>query len=212
MELREKIIERASELMMQFGIRTVTMDDISRDLGISKKTIYQYFKDKKELVNRITSQHLQVEEERFASTVKESQNSVHELMLVSQCLRESMKDMKMSMLNELHKFYPDAWIKYEDFKQGVLRDSIVRVIERGQEEGYFRKEVDPFLIATMRIEQVQSFIMMNLFPKEKYTLYKVQLQLFDHFIHGLFTEDGHKLFKEYTTTIPMQNEAFNQKD
>lgn len=209
MELREKIIGRASELMMQFGIRTVTMDDISRDLGISKKTIYQYFKDKKELVNRITSQHLQEEEERFVGTVTESENSVHELILVSQCLRESMKDMKMSMLNELQKFYPDAWLKYEDFKHGVLRDSIVRVVERGQKEGYFRKEVDPFLIATMRIEQVQSFIMMNLFPKEKYTLYQVQLQLFDHFIHGLFTEEGYKLFNQYTTTNPKQNEAYN---
>ncbi len=210
MEIREKIIERASELMMQFGIRTVTMDDISRDLGISKKTIYQYFKDKKELVNRITSLHLQLEEERFVSTVTQSENSVHELILVSQCLRESMKDMKMSLMNELQKFYPDAWIKYEDFKQGVLRDSIIRVIERGQKEGYFRKEVDPFLIATMRIEQVQSFIMMNLYPKEKYTLYNVQLQLFDHFIHGLFTIEGHKLFNQYTITNPKQNEAFNQ--
>ena len=86
MEVGEKIIKRASELMMQFGIRTVTMDDISRDLGISKKTIYQYFKDKKELVNRITSLHLQIEEEHFVSTVNQSENSVHELMLVSQCL------------------------------------------------------------------------------------------------------------------------------
>ena len=210
MEIREKIIVRASELMMQFGIRTVTMDDISRDLGISKKTIYQYFKDKKELVNRITSLHLQEEEERFVSTVTQSENSVHELMLVSQCLRESMKDMKMSLMNELQKFYPDAWLKYEDFKQGILRDSIIRVIERGQKEGYFRKNVDPFLIATMRIEQVQSFIMMNLYPKDKYTLYDVQLQLFDHFIHGLFTIEGHKLFNQYTITNPKQNEAFNQ--
>ena len=210
MEVREKIIERAGELMMQFGIRTVTMDDISRDLGISKKTIYQYFKDKKELVNRITSLHLQLEEERFVSTVNQSENSIHELILISQCLRESMKDMKMSLMNELQKYYPEAWLKYEDFKQGILRDSIVHVIERGQKEGYFRKEVDPFLIAIMRIEQVQSFIMMNLFPKEKYTLYNVQLQLFDHFIHGLFTIEGHKLFNKYTTTNPKQNEAFNQ--
>jgi len=210
MEVGEKIIKRASELMMQFGIRTVTMDDISRDLGISKKTIYQYFKDKKELVNRITSLHLQIEEEHFVSTVNQSENSVHELMLVSQCLRESMKDMKLGLMNELQKFYPVAWLKYEDFKQGVMRDSIIRVIERGKAEGYFRKEVDPFLIATMRIEQVQSFIMMNLYPKEKYTLYNVQMQLFDHFIHGLFTIEGHKLFNQYTTTNPKQNEAFNQ--
>lgn len=195
--------------MLQFGIRTVTMDDISRDLGISKKTIYQYFKDKRELVNTITRLHLDMERERFEGTATESDNSVHELILVSSCLRESVKDMKMSLMNELQKFYPEAWLMYEDFKKDVMMDSIIRVIKRGQDEGLFRKEVDPYLIAVMRIEQVQSFIMRNLFPKEKYTLYDVQMQLFDHFIHGLFTIEGHQLFNEYTTTNIKQNEALD---
>ena len=209
MEMKEKIAVRASELMMQFGIRTVTMDDISKDLGISKKTIYQYFKDKKELVNTITNIHLNMEKERFNTTVVESENSVQELILISHCLRESMQDMKMSMMNELNKFYPEAWLMYEDFKKNVMMESITTVIKRGQKEGFFRTEVDPYLIAVMRIEQVQTFIMNNLFPKDKYTLYDVQMQLFDHFIHGLFTIEGHQLFNQYTTSKVKQNETLN---
>lgn len=209
MEMKEKIAGRASELMMQFGIRTVTMDDISKDLGISKKTIYQYFKDKKELINTITNIHLNMEKERFSSTAIESENSVQELIMVSHCLRESMQDMKMSMMNELHKFYPEAWLMYEDFKKNVMMESITAVIKRGQTEGFFRTEVDPYLIAVMRIEQVQSFIMNNLFPKDQYTLYDVQMQLFDHFIHGLFTIEGHELFNQYTTSKVKQNETLN---
>jgi len=209
MEMKEKIAERASELMLQFGIRTVTMDDISRDLGISKKTIYQYFKDKKELVNTITSIHLNLEKERFEGTAITSENSVHELIMVSQCLRESMKDMKMSLMNELQKFYPEAWQMYEDFKTEVMLESITTVIKRGQKEGLFRAEVDPYLIAVMRIEQVQTFIMRNLFPREKYSLYDAQMQLFDHFIHGLFTIEGHQLFNDYTTSKIKTNETLN---
>jgi len=209
MEMKEKIAVRASELMMQFGIRTVTMDDISKDLGISKKTIYQYFKDKKELVNTITSIHLNLEKGRFEGTAQDSENSVHELIMVSQCLRESMKDMKMSLMNELQKFYPESWQMYEDFKKGVMLETITGVILRGQKEGLFRSEVDPHLIAVMRIEQVQSFIMRNLFPKENYSLYEVQMQLFDHFIHGLFTIEGHQLFNQYTTSKVKQNETLN---
>lgn len=209
MEMKEKIAVRASELMLEFGIRTVTMDDISRDLGISKKTIYQYFKDKKELVNTITSLHLNLEKTRFEGTAAESENGVHELILVSQCLRESMKDMKMSMMNELQKFYPEAWQMYEDFKKGVMLEAITAVIIRGQKEGLFRAEVDPDLVAVMRIEQVQTFIMRNLFPREKYSLYDVQMQLFDHFIHGLFTIEGHQLFNEYTTSKIKNNETLN---
>lgn len=210
MEVRDKIVEKASELMLQYGIRTVTMDDISKDLGISKKTIYQYFKDKKDLVNTITELHLDIEKTRFESTACDGVDSVQELILISQCLRASMQDMKMNILNELQKFYPEAWKMYEDFKKNTMMCSITRVIMKGQEEGYFRSELDPELMAIVRMEQVQSFILnQNLYPKEKYTLAEAQMQLFDHFMHGLFTIEGHQLFNQYTTEKLKQNETLN---
>lgn len=206
MEVREKIVEKAGELYMQFGIRTVTMDDIAAQLSISKKTIYQYFKDKSELVNTVASIHLEVESQRFLGLAEESENSVHELILLSSCLRESMKEMKMNLMHELQKFYPKAWKMYEEFKLNVLKVSIMQVILKGQQEGYFRKEIDPELIAIMRIEQVQTFIIGNLFPKGKRSLEDIQMQLFDHFIHGLFTIEGHQLFNQYLTTNKKQHE------
>ncbi|GEM_PF-41447 len=209
MEVREKIVEKAAELYMQFGIRSVTMDDIARDLSISKKTIYQYFKDKRELVNTICSTHLEIEDKRFASATDESENSVHELILVSKCLRESMQEMKVNIMNELRKFYPEAWKMYSTFKTGVMKEAIIKVITRGKREGYFRQELDPELIAIMRMEQVESFIMSNLYPKDKYSLTEVQMHLFDHFIHGLFTIEGHQLFNKYNTTNVKQHEALN---
>lgn len=210
MEVRDKIIEKAGELMLQYGIRTVTMDDISRDLGISKKTIYQYFKDKKDLINRITEVNLNIERERFGSTETECENSVHSLILISQCLRESMKDMKLNILNELQKFYPEAWAMYENFKRDTMLCSITRVITKGQEEGYFRKELDAELMAQMRIEQVQAVMLNpNIISREKYTLAEIQMQMFDHFVHGLFTIEGHQLFNQYTTEKLKQNETLN---
>lgn len=192
---------------MQYGIRAVTMDDISKNLGISKKTIYQYFKDKKELVHTITQLHLDAEKERFLSTTQDSKDSIHELIMVSQCLRETMKDMKMNLLNELQKFYPEAWQKYEFFKNEVMKSAITETIMRGQKEGYFRKEIDPELIATMRMEQVQTFMMKNLMPRDKYVISEVQMHLFDHFIHGLFTLKGHQLFNQYNNIKENQNET-----
>lgn len=210
MEVKDKIVEKASDLMMQFGIRTVTMDDISKDLGISKKTIYQYFRDKKELVNTVAQVHLDAEKARFQSTEEESLNSVHELLLITQCLRESMKEMKANVLNDLQKYYPEAWQMFENFKRDIMMCSITRVITKGQEEGYFRKEIDPFLIALMRMQQVEAFILnQNLYPREKYTLSEVQMQLFDHFVHGLFTLEGHQLYNQYSTEKIKQNEPLN---
>jgi len=203
--LREKIVKGASELIMQFGIRTVTMDDIAKHLSISKKTIYLYFKDKRELVNTITEAHLATEEVRFEDVVNESENTVHEMILVSECLRDSMQEMKINIMNELQKFYPEAWELYMDFKQNVMKRSIQDVIERGQKEGHFRNEIDPELIALMRIEQVQTFFIKKHYLAKQYSLAEVQLQLFDHFIHGLFTIDGHKLFNQYITTNTQKN-------
>ena len=210
MEVRDKIIEKANELMLQYGIRTVTMDDISRDLGISKKTIYQYFRDKKDMVNNIAEMRLEIEKNRFLGAEDESLDSVHELMLISQCLRESMKDMKMNVLNDLQKFYPEAWSMYERFKRETMMCSLVRTIKKGQEEGYFRVSLDAELMAIIRMEQVQAFILnQNIYPKDKYTLAEVQMQVFDHFMHGLFTIEGHQLFNQYTKEKLKQNETFN---
>jgi AcrR family transcriptional regulator len=206
MEVRTKIVEKAGELYMQYGIRSVTMDDIASQLSISKKTIYQYFKDKSELVNTVAEIHLQTEGQRFLGLTELSENSVHELILLSSCLRESMREMKMNLMHELQKFYPKAWEMYEEFKRNVMKVSIIQVINRGQQEGFFRSEIDSELIAIMRIEQVQTFIIGNHFPKGKRSLEEIQMQLFDHFIHGLFTVEGHQLFNQYLTTNKQQNE------
>ncbi|NVK85971.1 MAG: TetR/AcrR family transcriptional regulator [Cytophagia bacterium] len=210
MEVRDKIIEKAGDLMLHYGVRTVTMDDISRDLGISKKTIYQYFKDKKDLINTITEMHLDMERDRFSACLSENHDSIYSLILLSQCMRESMRDMKLNLLNELQKFYPEAWNMFQKFKSETMLCSITSVIIKGQKEGYFRKALDPELMAKMRIEQVQAvFINPTLFPRDKYTLTEVQMQLFDHFVHGLFTLEGHQLFNQYTTEKLKQNETLN---
>ncbi|MFT6970763.1 MAG: AcrR family transcriptional regulator [Roseivirga sp.] len=206
MEVRDNIVAKAGELYMQYGIRSVTMDDIASQLSISKKTIYQYFKDKSELVNNVAEIHLKAEGQRFTGLTELSENSVHELMLLSSCLRDSMREMKVNLMHELQKFYPKAWKMYEQFKGDVMKVSIIKVITRGQEEGYFRPQIDPELIAIMRIEQVQTFIIGNHFPKGKRSLEEVQMQLFDHFIHGLFTIEGHQLFNQYLTTNTKKNE------
>lgn len=207
MDVKSKIINEASGLVMQYGIRTVTMDDISKNLGISKKTIYQYFKDKKELVNTVTQLHLDEEEARFDEALRESKDSIHELILVSKCLRDMMNEMNPNLLFELQKFYPEAWKKYEHFKSNVMKNSITNTIRRGQKEGYFRTDIHPDLLAIMRMEQVQSFMMKNLYPRDKYSLKEVQMHLFDHFIHGLFTIKGHQLFNQYNNINENQHET-----
>src|SRR5690606_16942528 len=98
---------------------------------------------------------------------------------------------------DIQKYYGDAWAIFLKFKENVFYKSIEDTIERGIEEGYFRKDVNPEILSIMRMEQVQSCFDSKLYPREKFSFKEVQMQLLDHFIHGLLTAEGKKLLDEY---------------
>lgn len=197
MEVQEKIIIAADELFMRYGIRSVTMDDIARHLSISKKTIYQYFKDKDEIVCRVTKAHLEKEKEEFDAIKKESINSIQELFLLSRCLRKNIINLNPSLLFDLQKYHSRAWNIFIEFKEKVFKNSIVETLKRGIKEGYFRKDIDPRVLAIMRLEQVQMTFDDRVFPRAEFDFAKVQMQLFDHFLHGILTTHGKELLEVY---------------
>ena len=196
-ENREKILKGAEELFMKFGVRSVSMDDVARHLGISKKTIYQYFKDKDDMVTLISKSYLDIERETYQTVMDKATNAIEEALGCTQCLLRQMQEMNPSLLYDLQKFHPEAWKVYLDFKKGFIRDGIVKNIARGIAEGYFREDLKADIIATFRLEQVQMAFDESIFSKTKYNLSEVQIQLFEHFIHGLLSDKGRKLFEKY---------------
>ena len=194
---KEKLLKGADDLFMKYGVRSVSMDDIARYLGISKKTIYQYFEDKDDVVASVMKAHLERERRRFDKIASESKNSIEEMVKLSFCLKESMRNINPSLLFDMQKYHQRAWNEWLSFKQNSVRQSIVRNLKQGMEEGYFRAEVNIDILVTMRLEQVQMGFDHTIFPRDQYSLAEVQAQLFDHFIHGLFTEKGRKLYLKY---------------
>ena len=92
MEIKNKIIAKSDELFRLYGVKSVTMDEIARELGISKKTIYQYFKDKDELVCDTTRYLLECDRQEFESIQDKADNSIEELFLISKCLRRNFEN------------------------------------------------------------------------------------------------------------------------
>ena len=195
-------MEGASGLFLRYGIRSVSMDNIASHLGMSKKTIYQYFRDKDEIVYSVTEAHVQGERQQFGEIASKSKNAIEELVGLSGCLRENLKGMNPSLLFDLQKYHHRAWKIWLDFKDHFIRDQIERSIEQGKEEGYFRPQVNTKVLAIMRLETIQMAFDPTLFPKEEYSLSQVQVEIFDHYIHGLFTEKGKKLYEKYKQEFP----------
>jgi AcrR family transcriptional regulator len=203
-DVKTKILKGAEELFMRYGVRSITMDEIARHLGISKKTLYQYYVDKDDIVASTTQDHLVNEKRQFDQIAEESVNSVEELVKLSHCLRENLKGMNPSLLFDLQKYHHKAWNIWIEFKTKFIRESVVRNIKRGIEQGLFRPELNPDILAVLRIETIQLGFDDQLFPRDKFNLPEVQMQILEHFIHGLLTDKGRKLFMKYRKEINYQ--------
>lgn len=197
MEVREQIISGAGNLFTRYGVRSVTMDDIARDLAVSKKTIYQHFKDKDEIVTLATTAHMDKEKQEFRDIADTAINAIDEIAKVSGCLRRNVSEINPSLLFDLQKYHRKAWDVYMEFKNEFIRNTIVENLKRGIEEGYYREEIDAETIAMMRVEQVELAFDDRKFPRSKFDFREVQMQFFDHFVHGVITEKGRILYGEY---------------
>ncbi|MFY0625020.1 MAG: TetR/AcrR family transcriptional regulator [Reichenbachiella sp.] len=200
-EIKNKILLSADSQFHRYGIRSVSMDDIARELKMSKKTIYQYFKDKDEIVKMVSSLHIEREKNEFEEVLKTAENALEEIFKLSKCLRKNMSEINPSLLFDIQKFHPSSWTLWEEFKNEFIRNAVLRVIARGKKEGFFRKGLNAEVLATLRIETIEMTFNQNIFPKAKFDFTEVQLTLLDHFVHGLLTIKGQEIYDEMTNSI-----------
>ncbi len=195
--LKEKIITSAIELFIRFGIRSVTMDDVAKEISVSKKTVYQYFQNKDAMVTDVVTNYFVTEREEFETIKATAKDAIHELILTSKCIRRHVFKMNPAFLLDMQKFHNKAWEEYLWFKQTIIKGQIRENISRGIAEKFFRKEMDSEIISIFRVESVQLLFDPKIFPIEKYDFPTVQLQIMDHFINGLLTKEGRKKYQEY---------------
>jgi AcrR family transcriptional regulator len=195
--IKEKIQKGAEDLFMRYGVRSISMDDIARHLAVSKKTLYQHFTDKEDIVTVTCKAHLDRNAMEFQSIRDSAKNALEELAQLSVCLKRNMQDMNPSLLFDLQKYHPKAWDVWLNHKNKFIRESVVRNLKQGIKEGYFRPDLDPEVIAAVRLEMVQLAFNEEIFPRERFKLPDVQMQIFDHFVFGLLTEKGRKLYLKF---------------
>ncbi|MEQ9289840.1 MAG: TetR/AcrR family transcriptional regulator [Cyclobacteriaceae bacterium] len=204
MEVAENILFKAGELFHKYGIRSISMDEIARELGISKKTIYQYFKDKDDIVYQVIQRKIETEKIEFDAVYEASEDAIDELIRLSHCLRNNLNKINPSLLFDIQKYHPRSWDLWIDFKNNFIKNNVLKSIERGKEEGFFRPQIDAEILATFRIEQVQISFDDRIFPRDKFDFTEVQMTLFDHFVHGLLTVKGQEIYDDLTK--PKEND------
>ena len=197
MDPRERIQVKATELFMRLGIRSVSMDDIAAHLGMSKKTIYQYFSDKDELVDSVMDTDIHDMQCQCDVVLKESRDAVEEIVLTMDMIQEQFRNLNPIVVHDLQKFHHRAFQKLATHKQHYLLDIIRKNLVRGMEEGLYRAEINVDIIARYRLESMMLPFNLDLYPPSKYNLTDVSVQIIEHFLFGLATPEGHQLIRRY---------------
>jgi AcrR family transcriptional regulator len=199
MEPQEKILKSSLALFFKYGIKHVTMDDIARELGMSKKTIYQFYKEKDDLVNQLCDIELDGKTMQFDEMNRTAKDPIDEIMMISENLRRMVQNINPIFFMDLQKFYPTAFQKFQQFKENCAYRNIVTNIKKGIEMGVYRSDLDPEFISRYRLAQVDMLMFGNYFSFEKISFAKTHELVLDMFVYGICTIKGHKLIDSYKT-------------
>lgn len=196
-ETKERILDKAKEMFMRYGIRSVTMDEVASQCGVSKKTIYQLFDDKDALVESIMASRLKEIEGRCLSEQQQSENAVHEVFLGNKMGLKMLEQMNPATMYDLRKYYPTAYQLLEQHKRKFMYQAVAQNIERGIKEGLYRSDINIGIVSTMRLETSLMAFDPDIFPKSQYDMIVVMQELSDHFLYGITNAKGQKLIEKY---------------
>ena len=197
METQIRILTKSHELFMLYGIRSVSMDEIANHLGISKKTIYQYFKDKDALVEGVINIEIEMHQDEFSKYAAISENAIHELFLTLDTVEEMLKHMNPSVMFDLQKYHSSAFEKFRTHKNTFFYDIIKANIERGKQEGLFRADIDVDVLTRYRLANMFLMFDFEHFPSNKFTPIQIISETTDNFLHGMSTQAGLKIIETY---------------
>ncbi len=196
-EVKERIKLKADELYRRYGIKSVTMDDIAYNLGVSKKTIYQSFSDKDELVDAVIADILKHNKDCCKSYKASSSNAIQEVFKAMEMLQIMFDNMNPTILFDIERNYPATYKKFKEYKYKFLFELVKENLSRGIKEELYRAELDIDFIARIRLETMMLPFNEQLFPKNKFSLTALQQQLIEHFLFGIASMKGYKLILKY---------------
>jgi AcrR family transcriptional regulator len=188
--LKEKIIQRAGELFITYGFKSVTMDDIANEMAISKKTIYQHFSNKTKLVETITMHLFTKITEEIDCLCALEKNPIEEIYEIKKLIMEHLKGEKSSPQYQLQKYYPKIYNTLKTKQFEVMRDCVVENLERGIKQGLYRETIHIEFVARIYFSGVLSVKDKDLFPVEMFPTNNLLENYLEYHIRGIVTNKG----------------------
>jgi len=197
MELKQRILEETDALFNRFGIKSVTMDDIAKELGISKKTLYQYVSNKQDLIEQIYEKYVEEEKEMMDRIRQDAADAIDEILKMAKYVLKQLRCLSSSAIYDLQKYYGETWRKMEALHQRynfrLIRDNMIA----GKEQGLYRDQIDPDILARLYVAKMSTVADESLFPLSEYRLEDLFRQHIIYHIRGIASARGFEVLETH---------------
>ncbi len=192
----ESILVQVSRMYRRYGIKSVTMDDVAKQLGISKKTLYGFFRDKEDLVHKVLMLEHQRQYACYDALEARGLNAIEEYFEVYKILKAQYNDYHPSMEYDLRKYYPDLYFRIRAIRRKRILESTYRNLNKGKKEGLYRKELNAKIISKLHLSRIESLFDSDLFTSEELGSFKVFREIFLYHLNGIMSQTGREFFEE----------------
>ncbi|MBU2997685.1 TetR/AcrR family transcriptional regulator [Cellulophaga baltica] len=194
--MKERILEKATEMFLTLGFKSVTMDDLANEMGISKKTIYANFENKTKLIEESTLSLFYTISTGINGICKTEKNPIEELLEIKKFVMSQLKNEKSSPQYQLQKYYPKIYASLKQKQYEAMQDCTINNIKKGIELGIYRKNIDVEFISRIYFLGASSIKDNTLFPSEMFSLKKIQDEYLEYHIRGIVTPEGRKILNK----------------
>lgn len=195
-KMREEILHKATELFLNYGFKSVTMDDLAEQLAISKKTIYSHFENKTKLVEETTLNMFCIISNGIDNIIALKKNPIEELYEIKRFVMMHLKDEKTSPTYQLQKYYPKIFDTLRNKQYDVMQDCVLDNVKRGVTQGIYRENLNVEFVARIYFAGANSIKDEKLFPQGQFTMPVLMDNYLEYHLRGIVTPKGRKILNE----------------
>lgn len=193
MTIKDKLFAAAFDLYMKYGVKSVSMDDICRHLGVSKKTLYTIIDSKGDLIQKTIDLHIKKDEEDIAQITQNSDTAIDEMITIGRHILQFLRAMKPSLIYDLKKYYPQSWKSIEDKHYNFIYKTVKTNLIRGQNEGLYLSTFNPEIIAQLYVEKSHCVADEENFPSNKFSRFELFQEMLLYHMRGIISAEGQKV-------------------
>ncbi len=191
------ILDYSVNEIMKLGIKAVSMDDLSKSLGMSKKTLYGHFTSKRDLIEKSILRHLSLEKQVIDEIHTRSVDAIDEMAQIAEHTVVHFRQISPVLIHDLQKFYKDIWSYVVTHQTQYFFEKIENNISRGIAEGYYRKNLDAEIVTKLYVAKSFSLVDDTLFDPHMYSREHLVKQHIQYHLHGILTDTGRKHMHDF---------------